>query len=132
LRDQLTRLAMISLFRRPPITPRQHTLVDYFQSAALVVAPELLGLRGTTAKLVRAFGVLQAVTNALTDSSASFRRVIPAPRHAAIEKWSGFAVLAAALLTDGLKPGNRGFLIGQALLASTIFNLTDYHGNPDR
>ena len=116
---------------RPPITPRQHGIIDYFQSVLLLGAPTVFGLTGATAGLVRSFGAVQAVTNALSDTPVAVRRVVPFPLHGSLEKWGGLATLMLALLTNGTRRRNLAFLLGHALLATTVYNLTDYNGNPD-
>src|SRR4051812_29790762 len=98
------------------ITPRQHGILDYFQSAFLIVAPTLLGLGGVTAGVVRSFGVAQAVMNSLSDTPVAVRRLIPFPMHGALEKWGGIASLALALFADGRAGRNRDFLAAYTLI----------------
>ncbi len=115
-----------------PISPRNHGLIDYAQSAMLITAPKLFGLTGTTATLTRAFGVIQLATNTLTDHPVAVRRLIPFHVHGLLEKWNGPAFAALALLTGGARrPQNLYFVVGQTLLAALIFNLTDWNGDPD-
>jgi hypothetical protein len=120
-----------SLVNRKPITPKEHCLIDYFQSAFLIAAPALFGLSGVSAKLVLSFGLVQAVTNALSDTPVGVYRLIPMPVHGSIEKWGGPACLAIAFLSDGARQQNARFLLFHGLLATTIYNLTDYNRNPD-
>lgn len=78
-----------------------------------------LGLTGTTVLLVRLFGLGQGT-------------VIPFPAHGAIEKWTGPAFLATALLTGGARRArNLSFLLGHALLATIFYNVTDWEADPN-
>jgi hypothetical protein len=75
---------------------------------------------------------MQLATNALSDTPVALHRLIPFPVHGLIEKYTGPAFAAAALMTDGTESKqNLSFVIGQTLLATTIYNLTDYQADPD-
>jgi hypothetical protein len=90
----------LSLINRKPITPRQHCLIGCVQGAFLIAAPALFRLRGLAAKLVSFFGVIQAVTSALSDTLVAVYHFIAMPVHGSIEKWGGPAFLTVALPTQ--------------------------------
>lgn len=60
-------------------------------------------------------------------------RAISFPVHRTIDKWTGAALLVAALATDGLRNRrNLQFVAGQALVGMLAYNLTDWNADPDR
>ena len=123
----------LETLRNKPITPRQHTISDYSNGAMVGAAPQLFGLTGTTARLAIAYALIETAVNLLSDTPLGVKRVIPFRTHRVIDKWTGLAFLAAALATDGLRNRrNRRFVIGQAILGTAVYNLTDWNADTDR
>ncbi len=116
-----------------PITPRQHALLDYSNSLFLALAPQLFRLTGMTARLAAAQSLMEASVNLLSDTPVALKRVIPFQTHRAIDKWTGVALLAAALATDGARNRrNFRFAISQVILGAVVYNLTDWDGDAER
>ena len=87
----------VGALRSRPITPRQHAMLDYSNSALVGAAPQLFGLSGATARLAAAYASIETAVNLLSDTPLGVKRVIPFRTHRAIDKWTGLAFLAAAL-----------------------------------
>ena len=110
-----------------PISRAGHGLIDYAFVIFDLVSPKLFGLSGSTKWLVRGFGMTQLGMNALTDHPYALKPVVPLSNHHDLEKWSGPAVLAASLVLGGWKnPKNRAFLVTYGIVATAVFNLTNW------
>ncbi len=95
-----------------PISTRMHGVIDYATSAALVAAPELLGLKGVRASALapRIAGTGGTVYSALTDYEHGVAKRIPMRAHLALDAASGVLLAASPWLFGYAKAGRKYWL----------------------
>ena len=114
-----------------PITTRTHGVVDYATSATLLVAPELLRLRGVRASALapRIAGAGATVYSALTDYEHGVVRRIPMRAHLALDAASGAALAASPWVLGYARHGRRHWLphaiVGTGEILTALATKTD-------
>lgn len=112
---------------KKPISNKAHGLIDYALGAFSIAAPMLLRLSGPTAHLARSFGASQMGMSAVTDHPTAVKPMVKPRMHRKMELMSGPTMAALAVLLGGYKSRrNLMFIIGQTLLATAIYQLTDW------
>jgi hypothetical protein len=113
---------------RKPIKPAAHGMTDYLMTGILMAVPALLGLPRKTTRIYQAIGAGFTLINALTDTPAGVKRVIPFKTW---HKRSDQAFLAGFGLMS-LIPMFRntarttGFQLGYLATALAYYCLTDF------
>lgn len=112
---------------RKPITPLHHGIIDYGYAAIQMAGPTLLGLNDRTKKLHLLLGLKVLGLNALTDSPAGIKPVVPLKTH----RKADLALLGSMTALTAMKPiykNKRSLIFHLALvgLGAANFLLTDY------
>ena len=96
----------------PRVIPTQaHAVLDYVTGGALVAAPRLLGMHGTTAgKVLDLAGGIATAQSLLTDYELGLVRVIPMRSHLTLDAASGAIIAASPWLFGFAGNGTRYWL----------------------
>ena len=93
------------------IPTQAHAVLDYLTGGALVAAPRLLGLTGTTAgKVLDLAGGISTAQSLLTDYELGLVKVIPMRTHLALDAASGAVVAASPWIFGFANNGKRYWL----------------------
>ena len=110
-----------------PLKPTVHGIMDYAISGALLSAPYLIGMNRTAANTYAGIGAGYSIINALTDTKAGVKKMIPFDQHkkADIGMLAGITLLS---LTSFIRKDKRAlnFHLGLLALAGLQFILTDF------
>ena len=111
-----------------PLSPKVHSVLDYVFSGIQIAAPSLLKMNTTAARTYQALGAGYTLVNALTDTPAGVKHLIPFKSHqkADLGVLAGLSLLTAASFIRKDKkalPFHLGFLA----IAITHYLLTDYN-----
>ncbi len=113
--------------QQKPLTPLHHGIIDYGFAAAQIAGPTLLGLNDKTRKLHLLLGLKVLGLNALTDSPAGIKPVVPLKTH----RKADLALLGSMTALTAMKPiykHRRSLIFHLALvgLGAASFLLTDF------
>lgn len=117
---------------KKPISPRAHGAIDYGFLAANLLAPSILGLKGSARTLSYLFGGTQGALNALTDHPLALKRLVPFRTHGTVELSSGPLFVLLPWLTGALQvPRARNYFLALGAVLVTVYNLTDWDADPE-
>jgi hypothetical protein len=108
-----------------------HGAVDHVVGPALVVAPTVLRLRGTSPEgiVARAVGGVESVYSNLTDYELSMKNVVPMRVHLALDAVGGATLALVPQLTGARKRGKAHWLphlaIGAIEVGMAAFTKTE-------
>ncbi|HEY0042593.1 MAG TPA: hypothetical protein VGB71_18090 [Flavisolibacter sp.] len=111
------------------LTPTAHGVIDYVFSGLQLAGPPLLGLNSTASRTYQALGAGFTLVNALTDTPAGIKHLIPFKGHQKADL--GFlAGMGLLTLTSFIRKDKKalGFHLGFLTLALANYLLTDYDG----
>lgn len=112
------------------LSPKAHSILDYVFSGVQLAAPPLLGLNSTAARTYQALGAGYTLVNALTNTPAGIKHLIPFKIHqkADIGVLAGLSLLS---LASFIRKDKRalGFHLGFLAIAIANYVLTDYNRN---
>ncbi|MDP9427195.1 MAG: SPW repeat protein [Actinomycetota bacterium] len=102
------------------VIPTQvHAVLDYLTGGALVAAPRLLGLTGTTAgKVLDLAGGIATAQSLLTDYELGLVKAIPMRSHLALDAASG-AIVAASPWLFGFAGNGRKYWLPHVIVGAT-------------
>lgn len=102
------------------VIPTQvHAVLDYLTGGALVAAPRLLGLTGTTAgKVLDLAGGIATAQSLLTDYELGLIKAIPMRSHLALDAASG-AIVAASPWLFGFAGNGRKYWLPHVIVGAT-------------
>ena len=102
------------------VIPTQvHAVLDYLTGGALVAAPRLLGLTGTTAgKVLDLAGGIATAQSLLTDYELGLVKAIPMRSHLALDAASGAFVAASPWLL-GFAGNGRKYWLPHVIVGAT-------------
>ncbi|QIN77919.1 hypothetical protein GBA65_04615 [Rubrobacter marinus] len=102
------------------VIPTQvHAVLDYVTGGALVAAPRLLGMHGTTAgKVLDLAGGIATAQSLLTDYELGLVKVIPMRTHLTLDAASG-ALVAASPWLFGFAGNGRRYWLPHVLVGTT-------------
>jgi hypothetical protein len=117
------------LIMKKPITPAMHGTIDYVMGTALFAAPTLLGINQKAARNYRRTASLITALNAMTDTPAGIRKMVPMKVHQAADA-SVLAGLALATTAKSVRTDKKALIFHCAFfaMALTQYMLTDYNG----
>ena len=110
-----------------PLSPTAHSIVDYVFSGIQIAGPSLLHINPKAARTYQALGAGFTLVNALTDTPAGIKHLIPFKGHQKADL--GFLVGMSLLsLTSFIRKDKKalGFHLGFLALATANYLLTDY------
>ena len=112
-----------------PLTPTAHSVLDYVLSGVQIAAPGLLKLNNSAARTYQALGAGYTLVNALTDTGAGIKHLIPFKSHqkADIGFLAGMSLLSAVSFIRKDKRALR-FHLAFLAIGITHYLLTDYNG----
>ncbi|MDB4887457.1 MAG: hypothetical protein JWN79_2895 [Gemmatimonadetes bacterium] len=114
---------------RKPISPRLHGVIDYSTSAAVAIAPRLLGFPKPARMLADSLAGGYTGLSAMTDYPLGVKRVVPFKAHGAAELAIGLALPAAPwLLGFADNRPARNFFLGLTAVTMVVAALTDWEG----
>ena len=110
-----------------PLSPTAHGVIDYVFSGIQLAAPSLLKINSSASRTYQALGAGFTLVNALTDTPAGIKHLIPFKGHQRADL--GFlAGLSLLSLTSFIRKDQRAlkFHLGFLAIAITHYCLTDY------
>lgn len=110
-----------------PLSPTAHSVIDYVFSGVQLAGPSLLGLNKSASRTYQALGAGFTIVNALTDTPAGIKHLIPFRGHqkADLGFLAGTTLLSMASFIRKDKKALY-FHLGFLALALTNYLLTDY------
>lgn len=112
---------------RKPISPRLHGVIDYSTSAAVALAPRVLGFPRPARMLCDSLAAGYTALSAVTDYPLSVKRAIPFKAHGAAELAIGLALPAAPWLLGFAEDRSaRNFFLGLTAFTMVVAALTDW------
>lgn len=116
---------------KKPIKPKAHGVIDYGFSSIQLAVPTAIGMNDKACKTYQALGAGFLVVNALTDTPAGIKPVIPFKYHQKADA----AFLAGLSLLTFSKPIRKSrralfFHLGFLSVAIAHYVLTDYEEKP--
>ena len=101
------------------IPTQAHAVLDYLTGGALVAAPRLLGLNGTTAgKVLDLAGGIATAQSLLTDYELGLVKAIPMRSHLTLDAASG-AIVAASPWLFGFAGNGRKYWLPHVIVGAT-------------
>lgn len=117
---------------KKPISPTAHGAIDYSSVGLMLLAPKMLGLKGSAKTLSHLFGLTYLVVSALTDYKLAIKRLIPFRAHGLIEISSAPLLVVVPLLFGAWKQKKgRNFFLILAATVATVYSLTDWDADTD-
>lgn len=109
------------------ISPKMHGILDYALGSMLLTLPGQLGVNNTATKNYRLLATGMTAMNAMTDTPAGLKKMIPLKMHQKADA-SLLAALAIATFSDTIRkdPKTLGFHLGLLGLAGLQYAMTDY------
>lgn len=110
-----------------PVSPTAHGVIDYVFSGIQLAAPALLKINSNATRTYQALGAGFTLVNALTDTPAGIKHLIPFKGHQKADL--GFlAGLSLLSLTSFIRKDKKAlrFHLGFLAIAITHYLLTDY------
>ena len=101
------------------IPTQAHAVLDYVTGGALVAAPRLLGLSGTTAgKVLALAGGIATAQSLMTDYELGLVKVIPMRAHLTLDALSGAMVAASPWLFGFANSGGKRYWLPHVLVGA--------------
>ena len=116
------------VFMQKPLSPTTHGVLDYVFSGVQMAAPALLKLNTNAARTYQVLGAGYTLVNALTDTRAGVKHLIPFKTHQRVDLGflAGMSLLSAV---SYIRKDNKAlrFHLGFLAIAITHYLLTDYN-----
>ena len=106
------------------LRPELHAAADYGMVAMHLLAPSVLGLKGSARALCYFFALVQGTLNAFTDQPLAVKRVVPFKIHGELEKFSAPVYLGLPRLSGAMSQKNAVFFNAFFFLLVAVYNLT--------
>ena len=114
-----------------PIKVKAHSLIDYGFTAANVLGPLALGLKGPARAIPLGFAATQGGLNAVTQQPYAAKQIVPFKLHGKAEKVA-VPLLAAAVFGSGAFKQSPAFFGGVLGSLVCVYALTDWDAKPPR
>ena len=105
------------------VPTRVHGILDYATGASMLALPKLLGVDAsrTSARAMRAWGVMATLSGLVTQHELGVWRVVPMRAHLAVDAVGGAAMAALPLLSSDMRRNRRSWVPVVAAGASELF-----------
>ena len=113
------------------LSPRIHGYLDLLVIAAFVLAPTLLGFRGSAASLCYVLAAIHLSLTLLTAYPLGLLKMIPFPVHGGLEAVMAPVLVAAPWLVGfAHAAAPRAWFVASGVALAVVWLVTDYRSDP--